>query len=263
MTQYTIENPVFRVYVIAAALMVLKMALQSWMTVYRMTKVKGGFRSPEDIKKSPLNRDPSPEQLQPNEYVERSRRLHLNDCENIPPFLVVGLLFVAVAPPLWRGLEPIYQKGRTDAELGVRRLWQGWNSHSRVVVNDMHSPVAREINIDGSATTALMHLSRLATPETAAGSRAARAPSPNQRNEAAIASRPPGGLLTNGSPRSRGGSQRSASRESRTTSAYIASSPRRLSAPRSRPSSQAANRATAMGPTAKRPTARRADIGES
>jgi uncharacterized MAPEG superfamily protein len=108
MTQYTIENPVFRVYVIAAALMVLKMALQSWMTVYRMTKVKGGFRSPEDIKKSPLNPDPKPEQLQPNEYVERSRRLHLNDCENIPPFLVVGLLFVAVAPPLWLAQTLLY-----------------------------------------------------------------------------------------------------------------------------------------------------------
>jgi glutathione S-transferase len=108
MTQFTIENPVFRVYVIAAALMVLKMALQSWMTVYRMVKVKGGYRSPEDVKKSPLNRDPNPEQLQPNEYVERSRRLHLNDCENIPPFLVVGLLFVAVAPPLWLAQVLLY-----------------------------------------------------------------------------------------------------------------------------------------------------------
>jgi glutathione S-transferase len=100
-TQYVLDNPVFRAYVIAAALMVMKMALQSWMTVYRMTKVKGGYRSPEDGKQSPLNKNPSPEQLQPNEYVERSRRIHLNDCENIPPFLAVGLLFVATAPPLW------------------------------------------------------------------------------------------------------------------------------------------------------------------
>jgi glutathione S-transferase len=101
MSEYVLDNPVFRVYVIAAALMVLKMAGQSWMTVYRMTKVKGGFRSPEDARRSPLNPDPRAGQLEPNDYVERSRRIHLNDCENIPPFLVVGLLFVATAPPLW------------------------------------------------------------------------------------------------------------------------------------------------------------------
>jgi glutathione S-transferase len=101
MTEYVLDNPVFRTYAIAAALMVLKMAGQSWMTVYRMTKAKAGLRSPEDLKKSPLNPDPNPAQLEPNEYVERSRRLHLNDCENIPPFLVVGLLFVATSPPLW------------------------------------------------------------------------------------------------------------------------------------------------------------------
>jgi glutathione S-transferase len=108
MSQYVLENPVFRVYVIAAALMVLKMALQSWMTVYRMMKVKGGFRAPEDLKRTPVNRDPSPEQLLPNEYVERSRRIHLNDCENIPPFLIVGLLFVATAPPLWLAQVLLY-----------------------------------------------------------------------------------------------------------------------------------------------------------
>jgi glutathione S-transferase len=101
MTTFELDNPVFRAYVIAAALMILKMALQSWMTVYRMTKVKGGFRSPEDLKKTPLNRSPNPDQLAPNDYVERSRRIHLNDCENIPLFLVAGLLFVSTQPQLW------------------------------------------------------------------------------------------------------------------------------------------------------------------
>jgi glutathione S-transferase len=108
MTQYVLENPVFRTYVIAAALMILLMAGQAWITVYRMTKAKGGYRSPEDLKKTPLNPDPSPEQLQPNEYVERSRRMHLNHCENIPPFLAVGFLFVATAPPLWLAQALLY-----------------------------------------------------------------------------------------------------------------------------------------------------------
>lgn len=94
------ENPVFLVYVLAASIMLLKLTLQPWMTVYRMMKVRGGFRSPEDAKKSPLNPHPEPGQLEPNEYVERSRRMNLNDLENIPAFLVAGLLFVLAEPPL-------------------------------------------------------------------------------------------------------------------------------------------------------------------
>ena len=34
-----------------------------------------------------------------NEYVDRSRRINLNDLENIPAFLAAGLIFVAVDPP--------------------------------------------------------------------------------------------------------------------------------------------------------------------
>jgi glutathione S-transferase len=102
------DDPLFRVYAISAAAMALLMASQSWITVFRMMKVKGGFRSPEDVKKSPFNPDPSPDQIQPVEYVERSRRMHLNHCENIPLFLVVGLLFVIARPPLWAAQVALY-----------------------------------------------------------------------------------------------------------------------------------------------------------
>ena len=62
--------------------------------------MRGGFRSPEDIKKTPLNPDPDPKQLEPNERVERIRRIQLNDLENLPFFLVAGLLFVMTEPSL-------------------------------------------------------------------------------------------------------------------------------------------------------------------
>lgn len=97
----TLENPVFAVYVIAAALGVLKVMGQGWMTVYRMMKVNAGYASPEDLRPGPINRSPSPEQLEGNDYVDRSRRMHRNDLENIPAFWVAGILFVLVAPPLW------------------------------------------------------------------------------------------------------------------------------------------------------------------
>jgi glutathione S-transferase len=94
------ENPLFQTYLIAACIMILKLMLQPWMTVVRMMSVRAGFRSPEDLKKTPLNPDPDPVQLEVNEYVDRSRRLNLNDLESIPGFLAAGFLFVLVDPPL-------------------------------------------------------------------------------------------------------------------------------------------------------------------
>jgi hypothetical protein len=48
MTALSLDNPVFAAYAIAAAIMILKMASMSWLTVYRMMRIKGGFRNPED-----------------------------------------------------------------------------------------------------------------------------------------------------------------------------------------------------------------------
>jgi len=96
----SLNNPVFRTYLLAASLMILKLMLQPWMTVVRMLKVNAGFRSPEDAKKSPINPDPDPKQLEVNEYVDRSRRMNLNDLESIPGFLAAGFLLVLVQPPL-------------------------------------------------------------------------------------------------------------------------------------------------------------------
>jgi len=99
-TLLSLGNPVFQTYAIAAAIMILKLMLQPWMTVARMMKVRAGFRSPEDLKRTPLNPEPQPGQLEVNEYVDRSRRMNLNDLESIPGFLVAGLLFVLAQPPL-------------------------------------------------------------------------------------------------------------------------------------------------------------------
>jgi glutathione S-transferase len=100
MSNLTLQNPVFATYVIAATVMILKGVSMSWLTVFRMIRVKGGFRSPEDIRKTTLNPEPSRKQLEPNEYVDRIRRIQLNDLESLPYFLVAGLLFVLTDPSL-------------------------------------------------------------------------------------------------------------------------------------------------------------------
>jgi glutathione S-transferase len=98
MATLTMENPVFVTYMIASAIMVLKVMGQGWMTVYRMLKIGGGWATPEDLRPGLINRNPASEQLDPNDYVDRSRRIHRNDLENIPAFLACGLLFVIAGP---------------------------------------------------------------------------------------------------------------------------------------------------------------------
>lgn len=100
MDMLNLNNPLFATYVVAATLMILKGVGMSWLTVVRMMQAKGGFRSPEDLRKTPLNPEPDPVQLQPNERVERIRRIQMNDLENLPYFLVAGLLFVLTEPSL-------------------------------------------------------------------------------------------------------------------------------------------------------------------
>jgi len=100
MNQLNLQDPIFATYVIAATIMILKAVSMSWLTVVRMMQVHGGFRSPEDLKKTALNPEPNLKQIEPNEYVDRIRRIHLNDLENLPFFLVAGFLFVLTEPSL-------------------------------------------------------------------------------------------------------------------------------------------------------------------
>jgi glutathione S-transferase len=65
MDKLSLQNPVFATYAIAVTIMILKAVGMSWLTVVRMMQVKGGFRSPEDIKKTALNPDPIRSSLSP------------------------------------------------------------------------------------------------------------------------------------------------------------------------------------------------------
>ena len=96
----TFRNPVFATYAAAASIMILKSLAMSWLTVIRMMQAKGGFRAPEDLRRTRLNPAPAPHQLAPNEAVERMRRIQLNDLESVPYFLAAGLIYVLTEPRL-------------------------------------------------------------------------------------------------------------------------------------------------------------------
>jgi glutathione S-transferase len=95
-----LQNPVFRTYMIASSIMVLKGVGMSWLTVIRMMQESGGFRSPEDLRRTLLNPHPDPAQLLANERVDRIRRIQMNDLENLPFFFAAGLLYVFSEPGL-------------------------------------------------------------------------------------------------------------------------------------------------------------------
>src|SRR6478752_1150799 len=108
MDMLSLQNPLFATYVIAATLMILKAVSMSWLTVVRMMSAQGGYRSPEDLRKTPLNPSPHAGQLAPDERVDRIRRIHLNDLENLPFFLAAGFLYVLTGPPLWLAQALLY-----------------------------------------------------------------------------------------------------------------------------------------------------------
>lgn len=108
MTVLSLEDPLFVTYVVAATLIILKAVSMSWLTVIRMMKENGGFRSPEDIRKTGFNPNPDPAQLAPNDRVDRIRRIQQNDLESLPYFLVAALIFVLTGPPLWLAQVLLY-----------------------------------------------------------------------------------------------------------------------------------------------------------
>ena len=94
MSDAVLANPALRLFAIVSLVLVLKMALVG---VYTSTLRVGRkvFATPEDYALQGMavkgGTDPD---------IERVRRAHQNDLENILPFFVVGFFFALTRPPL-------------------------------------------------------------------------------------------------------------------------------------------------------------------
>lgn len=87
----TLTNPVFSAYTFWSAILVIKILLMSLLTGMQRFRTKT-FANPEDLPSKKLKvkfDDPD---------VERVRRAHRNDLENILPFFIIGLLYVCINP---------------------------------------------------------------------------------------------------------------------------------------------------------------------
>lgn len=105
----SLQNPVLQSFIVYSAILALKLlALGALTGMTRMAK--GVFANPEDLKsaggKGKIKFD--------DPHVERVRRAHLNDLENIPAFWVLGALYVTTNPAhAWATLLfRIYTAGR-------------------------------------------------------------------------------------------------------------------------------------------------------
>ncbi|XP_044137440.1 microsomal glutathione S-transferase 1 [Bufo gargarizans] len=96
--QQLVENEVFRAYATYATIVLVKMMLMSLFTAYFRITHKA-FSNPEDAAVHGKGGD-SKRFLRIDQDVERVRRCHLNDIENIVPFVGVGLLYALSNPEL-------------------------------------------------------------------------------------------------------------------------------------------------------------------
>ncbi|XP_026090495.1 microsomal glutathione S-transferase 1-like [Carassius auratus] len=93
------NNDVFLAFSTYATIVVLKMMFMAPLTGYfRITRK--AFSNWEDTAMGKKNPEDRKKMLQTNPDVERVRRCHQNDLENIIPFVVIGLLYAFTGPDL-------------------------------------------------------------------------------------------------------------------------------------------------------------------
>lgn len=94
-----LSNPVFRAYLFYSSVLVLKVLL-SVLLIGRLRFAKRIFISPEDVglsKKAKVAYD--------DPDIERCRRAHLNDLENIPFFFAAAFFYILTNPSPWLAIK--------------------------------------------------------------------------------------------------------------------------------------------------------------
>ncbi|XP_050421482.1 microsomal glutathione S-transferase 1-like [Adelges cooleyi] len=88
-TILSLANPVFSCYLFYVSLLTVKLMIMSLLTGFQRFK-KQAVINPEDTFLGA--------EIKIDDDVERVRRAHLNDLENIPPFMVIALAYLFTNP---------------------------------------------------------------------------------------------------------------------------------------------------------------------
>ncbi|XP_061769197.1 microsomal glutathione S-transferase 1-like [Nerophis ophidion] len=98
MSAALMQDEVFRAFSTYALIVILKMMMMSFVTAYcRITR--GAFANEEDVGRGSTE-EKKKKMLRTDPEVERVRRCHLNDLENVVPFVLVGLFYTLSGPEL-------------------------------------------------------------------------------------------------------------------------------------------------------------------
>ncbi|KAF4530680.1 hypothetical protein B566_EDAN004919 [Ephemera danica] len=97
------DNPIFAIYAFYAAVLVVKMFATALYTSLHRVK-KGVFINPED---AVTFGSKGMKLINNDQDVERIRRAHLNDLENIPAFLFIALLYILTDPSTFLAMNLI------------------------------------------------------------------------------------------------------------------------------------------------------------
>lgn len=94
MANISLENVEVKTFIFYSAVLALKLLAVVVLTARQRFK-KGVFANPEDLHKkgAKVKFD--------DQDVERVRRAHLNDLENIPVFWILGALYLTTSPEAW------------------------------------------------------------------------------------------------------------------------------------------------------------------
>jgi len=91
----SVDQGLFECYAFYAGVILAKMLVMSFLTARQRFRT-GTFISSEDI----VGQEAKGYKTGQNDDVERVRRAHQNDLENILPFLILGLLYIFTNPEL-------------------------------------------------------------------------------------------------------------------------------------------------------------------
>lgn len=98
---YSFSNPVFTSLASYSSMALLKMLGMSTYTMIQRVRTRNFSTAEDDVYKKLLNQlgfTNSNTTKYKNELVERARNNHLNDLENIIPFVLIGLFYVGTRP---------------------------------------------------------------------------------------------------------------------------------------------------------------------
>ncbi|XP_061663808.1 microsomal glutathione S-transferase 1-like [Syngnathoides biaculeatus] len=91
------QDDVFMAFSTYALIVILKMMIMSPLTTFYRFR-KGSFATEEDVAHKSAEERKKLLRIHPD--VERVRRCHLNDLENVVPFVMVGLFYAMSGPEL-------------------------------------------------------------------------------------------------------------------------------------------------------------------